>query len=472
MTLPLPLIVRARGARLVFGILTALPLFLAAQTDDTFSRLPFSVYLEAECGEVGDNWTVVTGDSLTSDSSYIVVRSGGTVDTSLVTPPEDTPANLVTFTTSVQERDTFFLWGRVLAPSPNEDSYWVRVNGGEWRAWSSRLRSQDGQWVWRQVIGSPYLLEAGTVTIDITFRELNTRLDKLYLSSLRSSPQGIDAAVYNCDEMSDCERFPETCTDEYYIEAECGTSGSSWRYVKDTRVSNAGFFAGLQPSTETVPTGTDADLDRQLEYTVDLTSAGDYYLYTRLNTPNTGANSFYVQIDDQDWFEFSTETDGSELATDGFEWRQVNNGDTLSFNLDAGTHTIRVAKREAGTQLDKLFLGRTTAAAPTGFGKFQLNCMENALTPVRAPLDLQSTLGVFPNPTTNQLTVQFAAPEVMGRVQIQVVDLTGRVLSQQLADKQTDALQLDVEVSELPKGIYHLLVRSERGVATRPFVKQ
>ncbi|WP_420460119.1 T9SS type A sorting domain-containing protein [Neolewinella sp.] len=445
------------------AILFSLSLPTHAQSDTT-SLLPFSVYLEAECGVLGSNWREVT-DSTASDSAYIVIRPGLI---SKDTPPADADSNLVTFTLSVQEADFFRVWGRVLSNSPDEDSFWVRVNGGTWQQWSNRLR-KDGEWIWREVAGSPFYMAPGTATIDFAYREPNTLLDKVYVSSLRASPRGITAGALNCED-NDCASSPDGCSGEVWIEAECGTPGNDWIYTVDTEVSNGGYFSAMQPSNLTVPTAT--ELPDQVKYEVEVTETGTYYMYARMATPDLGKNSFFVKIDEGDWVDFNAELDGSDLVTEGFEWKQVNNmGDTLTFDLDAGDHTIYLAKREAGTQIDKLHLRQDTIA-PTGFGKVSLNCVESALTPTRAPLDLRSALDVFPNPVGSQLTVRFSTAEVTGRVQLQVIDMTGRVLSQQSYGKLMTELQAEVNVDALAPGLYRVLLTTERGVVSRPFVKR
>ena len=445
-------------------------LFVSFASFTSFAQLavtpkpPFSVYLEAECATVGGNWQE-QGDSLASDSSYIVIRSGLV---SKDTPPAATDSNLVTFTLSVQEPDSFRLWGRVLSNSPDEDSFWVRANGGTWQQWSNRLR-KDGEWIWREVAGSPFFLPAGTNTIDFTYREPNTLLDKIYVSSLRASPRGITADALNCED-NDCATSPNGCSGEVWIEAECGTPGTDWVYTVDTEVSNGGYFSAQQPSNLTLPTAT--DLPDQVKYAVEVTETGTYYMYARMATPDLGKNSFFVKIDDGDWVDFNTELDGSDLVTEGFEWKQVNDmGDTLTFDLDAGEHTIYLAKREAGTRIDKLHLRQDTIA-PTGFGKVSLNCVPSNLTPTRAPLDLRSALDVYPNPVGDQLNVRFSTAEVTGRVQLQIIDMTGRVLSQQSYSKPMTELQAEVNVDALSPGLYRVLLTSERGVVSRPFVKR
>ncbi|CAH1001988.1 hypothetical protein LEM8419_02903 [Neolewinella maritima] len=437
-----------------------------AQAPEPTSTLPFAVYMEAECAAVGANWRKQS-DSLASDTFFVVVQPGLS---SLDSPPEDVAANKVTFTVSVQERDSFKLWARVLANNPSEDSYWVRVNDGEWVKWFSRLRF-EGQWIWREVQGSPFFLDAGTNTIDFAYRESNTRLDKIYVSSLRSAPQGADTDVVNCEMSNDCERFPEDCAGEVWIEAECGVPDSTgFIYRNDTRTSNSGYFEGKQPSSIGIPTAVGEP--GQIEYTIDVDQDGTYYMYFLMATPDVGKNSFYVKVDDNDWIDFSNELGGGALLADDFEWKQVNNtGDTVTVDLTAGQHTLYVAKREAGTQLDKIHLRQDTIA-PTGFGKVALNCAVNALTPVRAPLDLQSQLSLFPNPASSRLNVQFNSPAVRGQVLLHIVDMTGRVLSQQVFSNTAGYLNIEVSVQDLSPGLYRVLLTSDLGVSSRPFVKQ
>ena len=77
-----------------------------------------------------------------------------------------------------------------------------------------------------------------------------------------------------------------------------------------------------------------------------------------------------------------------------------------------------------------------------------------------------------PIPQASRLNVRFSAAEVTGRVQLQIIDMTGRVLSQQTYSKSVTELQANVDVDMLSPGLYHVLLTSERGVVSRPFVKR
>ncbi|MBB4078272.1 hypothetical protein GGR28_000873 [Lewinella aquimaris] len=437
---------------------------ISAQSSGEQLTLPFAVYLEAECGEVGENWET-NADETASGESYVVIKPGFS---SLSEAPDDIPENRVRFTVNVQQENRYHLWGRVLSSSGAEDSYWVRINDGEWVKWFNRLRYRN-EWTWREVIESPFLIPEGVATIDFAFREPNTKLDKVYLSSLRQSPNGTKTSAINCDEETDCTAYPEACADEAWIEGECGTLGAAWSYTVDTETSNSGYLTPTGPNLLTEP-GDDAEGDRVV-FETEVSQAGDYYLDFLMNTPDKGKNSFWVRVDDGEWINFSNELGGADLLTDGFEWRQVNvGGNATSFNLNSGSHTITVVKRESGTKLDKIHLGRS-AELPTGFGKFALNCQENSTTPTRPSLDLIASLDIFPNPVKHSLNFNLNAP-TRGAVSVNLVDITGRNIRQMSYVKTSEILADELDVANLPMGYYRLLIVSVDGVVSRPFIRQ
>ena len=429
------------------------------------AQVPFAVYLEAECAEVGDNFVTAEADSA-SNGSYVVVQEGLV---SVTQAPDDVPANRVTFRVNVQEADQFHVWGRVRGSSPNNDSYWIRVNGGTWTEWNRRLGATEG-WIWRELNNSPFTAEAGVMVIDFAYREANTQLDKIFVTSINNlTPTGMDQPAINCDEQTDCELYPEACADQAWIEGECGQIGDEWRYVKRDTVSNGGYIVSSQNTYLTAPAST--DLPSVVSFTTDSIGAGEYYLYFLMNARADDNNSFWVKVDEGEWFDFSFNLDGTILLTEGFEWKMVNEaGDSTSFDLSNGNHTIYVGTRETGTYLDKVFLGKQDTV-PTGYGSFALNCLENRVVPVRPSLDLSSELKVFPNPTTDQLNFSLTSDN-LGSLEAAVYDFSGRRLEVQRYEKGTRTFQDQVDVTRLPRGVYQLVLTTSNGVISRNFVKQ
>ncbi len=453
--------------RLYYTVLVAALLASAAPLTAQNGNLPFAVYLEGECAEVGANWEKQV-DSLAARDTFVVYPSGS----STANPPEDIPANRVTFRVNVQAADDYYVWGRVKSAAADQDSYWVRVNGGDWFVWGNRIR-RGNSWLWEDVEGSPYAATAGEFVIEFAYREPQTKLDKIYISTLRNSPSGEGGPGINCDTETDCERYPESCASAAWIEAECGMLGSEVKYTVNTNVSNSGYVEMTRPGQVSGPP-SDTATSSQIVFDTELADAGEYFLYFRLNAQDEGANSFWVKVDDGEWIDYSFDIGGGTLLTEGFEWKLVNlAGDSTSFDLDAGSHTITVAKREFGTQLDKIYLGMNSAA-PTGFGAVALNCQANSatdLSPVRAPLDLSSVLGVFPNPTGNQLNFRLQNSQ-NGPVTVAVYDINGRLLSQRQVIKRGDVVQDQVDVSALPAGVYRLVLTGQTGVVSSTFIKQ
>ena len=445
----------------------AMVLFLCFLAHSGFSfaqvSYPVAVYLEAECATVGENWT--TGeDELASGGTYVVAAEGSV---SVMNPPEATAANLVTFTVPVQVLDSFRLIAHVKGTAPDNDSFWVRVNGGEWTAWDRRISDGDG-WVWREVAGSPIEAAAGELTVDFAFREAGTQLDKLFVTNLSRNPEGIDQPAINCDDTTDCTMNPEACADALWIEAECADVTSEWRYRQEIDVSNGGYITNTNAARLDEPTTTTGD--NQLKIQTDELSAGEYYLYFLVNARDNNSNSVWVKVDDNPWIDFSTELNGDALSTDGFEWRQVTRlNDSTTFMLDAGVHTIIISHRESGTHLDKIHMSKS-ATPPTGFGSFAFNCQENTLSATRTPLDLVSDLSVFPNPTSSQLTFEISSA-VTGRLEAAVYDFSGRRMQVRTFQKAATTFRDQLDVATLPAGMYQLIITTEAGVTSRSFVK-
>lgn len=449
-----------RGARAAAFFFS---LFLLAGNTYAQVSYPVAVYLEAECAAVGENWTTVE-DDMASGGLYVVAAEGSI---SIATPPEAVAANLVTFTIPIQVQDSFRLLAHVRGMAPDNDSFWVRYNGGDWRSWDRRIGDSE-TWAWREVAGSPIGADAGTLTIDFAFREAGTQLDKIYLTNLISTPTGIDQPAINCDETTDCIANPAACADALWVEAECTDVSSEWRFRQEIDASNGGYITNPSAARLEEPTTTTGT--NQLKIETDELSAGEYYLYFLLNARDNNSNSVWVKVDDEPWINFSYELDGADLATEGFEWRQVTAlNDSTTFMLDAGKHTIIIAHRERGTYLDKIHLSKS-ATAPTGYGSFAFNCQENILSATRTPLDLVSDLSVFPNPTSSQLTFEISSA-ITGRLEAAVYDFSGRRMQVRSFQKFATTLRDQLDVSNLPAGMYQLIITSEAGVTSRSFVK-
>src|SRR5262245_20971728 len=91
-----------------------------------------SIWLEAECGSVGSLWNRPT-DVSASNSQYVTIQAG---NNSTASAPTNT-AGHITLPFSVSTSGTYRLFTRVQGQTANDDSFWVRMDGGTWVMWNN-----------------------------------------------------------------------------------------------------------------------------------------------------------------------------------------------------------------------------------------------------------------------------------------------------------------------------------------------
>ncbi|MCF8358875.1 MAG: DUF1593 domain-containing protein [Prolixibacteraceae bacterium] len=147
------------------------------------------VWLEAECGKVGTLWDV-KNDASASDGKYITIKSGNNSTDNAPTSSNDQ----VSFSININESGTFTLWARVITPSYDDDSFWLKMDNGEWNMWNNIASSSS--WTWASEYS--FYLSSGSHTLTIAYREDGAKLDKLYLTKTNASPVGEGKDAGNC----------------------------------------------------------------------------------------------------------------------------------------------------------------------------------------------------------------------------------------------------------------------------------
>jgi polygalacturonase len=140
-----------------------------------------TVTAEAESGTITAPMQV-SSDSAASGGQYIAVAAGNNSNSAA----PSNGSSVIPF--SVPAAGTYKLWGRVIAPTNKDDSFWVRVDGGTWVNWNDI--TPGGSWHWATVTNdassdSPVLvnLAAGVHTISFAYREDGTRLDRVLITN-------------------------------------------------------------------------------------------------------------------------------------------------------------------------------------------------------------------------------------------------------------------------------------------------
>ncbi len=323
-----------------------------------------SVWLEAECASVGSLWNRPT-DANASGSSYVVIQPGNNSASSAPT----NSAGYVNFSFSVGQSGTYRVFSRVLCPpGGNDDSWWVRMDGGSWVMWNGISASS---WTWAQ-FPNTFNLSAGSHTLTFAYREDGAQLDKINITTSTTAPTGTGSTASNlCSGGSS----------SVWLEAECGSLGSLWNTPSDNNASQ-GRYLVIQSgnnSTGSAPTNSAG----YANYSFSVGQSGTYSVFARVLCPPGGNDdSWWVRMDGGSW------TMWNGISASSWTWAQFPN----TFNLSAGSHTLTFAYREDGAQLDKINI-TTSTTAPTGAGSAASNLCSPGPTPTPTPTP---TLSVSP----------------------------------------------------------------------------
>ncbi|SDL14443.1 hypothetical protein SAMN05421823_104487 [Catalinimonas alkaloidigena] len=91
---------------------------------------PQTFWLEDACAQIGERWSHVWGSSLASAGSFVVKRGGYGYQ------PSNDPADYVRFSLNVTATAPFYLYARVRSLGVNSNSFWVRIDEGDWVLWN------------------------------------------------------------------------------------------------------------------------------------------------------------------------------------------------------------------------------------------------------------------------------------------------------------------------------------------------
>lgn len=217
-----------------------------------------------------------------------------------------------------------------------------------------------------------------------------------------------------------------------WLEAEAAPVGSTWDVLTDANASNGSY---VTVKTGNVSSGAAPDANGQLSFTFNAESAGTYTLWARVICPSFDDDSFWVKMDDGSFVMWNG------LAT-STSWTWKSQG---TFNLTAGTHTLKIGYREDGAKLDKILI-TNSSLAPSGIGSTASN-----LTGVNEVNSSSNTL--FPNPVSDNLTINLQNPNST----ITLYTVGGQKISSQTAQSTTVSL----DMKAFSTGIYLVKISNQ-----------
>lgn len=141
--------------------------------------------------------------------------------------------------------------------------------------------------------------------------------------------------------------------DEIILEGENGDLTGTMQVGSDGNASNGKFIHMPEADGDNNQTG-DAAFDFEVE------SSGNYYVWARVIAPHGESDSFFLQMDDAPSYP------GDKWAFSPFSSSWTWYRWDKSFNLSAGSHTVRFNGREDGTKLDQVLITDDANFTPSG----------------------------------------------------------------------------------------------------------
>ncbi|NLE75687.1 MAG: hypothetical protein GX605_02895 [Chloroflexi bacterium] len=232
------------------------------------------------------------------------------------------------------------LWVRGKGTSLTSDSFYYRMDAGNWLTWAPPTL---GQWVWAG-LGSPVYLQEGAHTLRFRGREPYAMLDRVELSSdVSHTPQ-----VQVCGQPTWTPTATQTPTatrtatptattaavERMAFEAEVG--GVVWPMTATLDESASGCF---HLSSGVANRG-------HVSFGLPITAPNTYFIFARGRGESWSGNSFWVSVDggaEKIW--------EMEPGPGGWDWLWDQ---VLSVQLAPGSHTLTFRAREAGAHLDRV----------------------------------------------------------------------------------------------------------------------
>ncbi len=197
-----------------------------------------STYLEAESGILNAPMQMAN-DASASAGQYVWVPNGS---------GNDGPG-YVELSFTVPTTGDYSLWGKVIAPSGADNSFYVAVDGGTDYYWS--ISGDPTTWTWDEI--NTYTLNAGTHTVRIKQREDGTKLDQLWITNEAGSTPGTRVAASSIKQASSPEElpanrllklYPNPSTDKAYLDLPSYGTGTLQVYHPDGRLLHTQELTG------------------------------------------------------------------------------------------------------------------------------------------------------------------------------------------------------------------------------------
>lgn len=148
------------------------------------------------------------------------------------------------------------------------------------------------------------------------------------------------------------------------IEAEAaGVLTSPLAAQKDSAASSGQYLSA--PTASMAAKNDTPGTAGVASYIFQLGKAGSYKIWGRVRAPTIDHDSFWVRMDGGTWVQWNNIMPGADWHWDPIHDTAAMDA-VMKYDLAAGQHTLNVAYRETGTDLDEFLFTTDTALVPIG----------------------------------------------------------------------------------------------------------
>ena len=169
---------------------------------------------------------------------------------------------------------------------------------------------------------------------------------------------------------------------------------------------------------------------------------GISYPYKVFATAENGSRNFATSGVSEDNF----------VPSNAFDWCSAGDGFASCNEVDlsqfAGESRVRIAFEVYNDFGNNIYLDNVSLSSSCG-----------GITPRRPSLEGEGVeISIFPNPATDQLSIEFQLKEGLNDLVIEMMDLTGRIVYKEKIGRAINLVKKDISLTTIPSGTYLLRV--------------
>jgi hypothetical protein len=331
-------------------------------------------------------------------------------------------------TVNVESAGSYSLAIRYTVTGANVSSVALFVNNNQVASPNFTATSDLSNW---NTVTQNLTLNQGVNVIEL--RALSATSQSLYIDNIVVAPTNTGSGVW--------------------FEAECGNVGSLFN-THQSATASAGRYITVQPgnnSTDTPP----LSVNGQVSYSFTINNAGTYNLWARLRTPSASDDSYWIKIDNGSWIAWN-----NIPTSTVWNWNYFQ-----STNLQVGSHTLYVAYREDGTDMDKIYMGTNF---PIDLGGDASNCITARLSSAQGvdSVAVVKTIQLYPNPAHSSLLLHLQPVWKKGSLVV-ISDANGKTVFSRKTKSNIEVF----DISHLQSGVYFVKVYDKGQHFSDKFIK-